>query len=330
VAGLLLLVAGVAGLVLAGTGRGAAIRKEAAGLGTVALALGIVLVAQARFGQETSLASTGPVPLVAVDSAAVMRGEPLFAANCATCHGQRGRGDGPDAAQLNPPPADLTAFHAFGHPDDVYQYWIENGIAGTGMPGFAGQLTTDEIRDVIAYVRDLQNDAAVARDAPGAEGCLIAPRTLDGIAAMAGTPPAAAPPTPAAVTDQPVPDPVRAAITDTARELVACSNAGDSMRRLALYSDNRLRQSYPDGPTPALERMAQAPLPVPEFERVALLGLDDVQMMADGRVAARVTIDNPLLHTHGLATPGVNPQEDSAMIVFAQQGDRWLIDGFLD
>ena len=71
-------------------------------------------------------------------------------------------------------------------------------------------------------------------------------------------------------------------------------------------------------------------MPVPEFERVALLGLDDVQALADGRVIARVTIDNPLLHSHGPATPGTNPQEDSARLIFAQQDGRWLIDGFLE
>lgn len=76
--------------------------------------------------------------------------------------------------------------------------------------------------------------------------------------------------------------------------------------------------------------MSQALMPVLEIERVALLDLAEVQMLADGRVSAKVTIDNPLLHTHGLATPGVNPQEDSARLIFAQQNGRWLIDGFLE
>jgi mono/diheme cytochrome c family protein len=36
-------------------------------------------------------------------------GAPLFARHCASCHGAGGRGDGPVAAVLKPPPADLTA-----------------------------------------------------------------------------------------------------------------------------------------------------------------------------------------------------------------------------
>ncbi|MDQ3695772.1 MAG: CopD family protein [Chloroflexota bacterium] len=330
VAGLLLLVAGLAGLILAATGKAGMIRKEAAGLGTVALALGVVLVAQARLSPDELLASANPVPVIPVDQAAVVRGEPLFAANCATCHGQYGRGDGPAAAGLEPPPADLTAFHALAHPDDVYQYWIENGIPGSAMPAFAGELSPEQIRDVVVYIRDLQNDVAVARDAPGAEGCLIEPRSLDGMAGVSATPGAGPPPTPAAVTEQAVAPAVLDGLTNTVRELVACSNAGDSLRRLALYSDNRIRLSYPNGPTPALARMAEAPLPVPELERVALLNLDEARMMADGRASARVTIDNPLLHSHSLATPGVNPQEDQARLIFVEQDGRWLIDGFLE
>jgi mono/diheme cytochrome c family protein len=36
------------------------------------------------------------------------RGEVLFSRYCASCHGVSGRGDGPVAASLQPPPADLT------------------------------------------------------------------------------------------------------------------------------------------------------------------------------------------------------------------------------
>ncbi|MDU8911617.1 cytochrome c [Aestuariicoccus sp. MJ-SS9] len=39
-------------------------------------------------------------------------GRMLFAENCASCHGPGGRGDGPHAASLNTPPADLTRIAA--------------------------------------------------------------------------------------------------------------------------------------------------------------------------------------------------------------------------
>lgn len=119
------------------------------------------------------------------------------------------------------------------------------------MPAIAGELSPDQVRDVIASIRDLQNDAAVARDEPGAEACLIEPRTLANIELMGATPAADAPPAPPTATGEPADPDAVAGITRTARELVAGSNAGDSMRRLALYSDDRIRMSYPEGPTPA-------------------------------------------------------------------------------
>ncbi|MFZ7091383.1 c-type cytochrome [Primorskyibacter sp. 2E233] len=39
-------------------------------------------------------------------------GRVLYQENCATCHGAKGRGDGPSAANLRTPPADLTKISA--------------------------------------------------------------------------------------------------------------------------------------------------------------------------------------------------------------------------
>ena len=46
-------------------------------------------------------------PLVA-NSENLRAGEALFETNCASCHGASGRGDGPAATGLNPPPSDLS------------------------------------------------------------------------------------------------------------------------------------------------------------------------------------------------------------------------------
>jgi len=40
--------------------------------------------------------------------AAVSEGQRLFVRHCSACHGVEGRGDGPAAPALQPPPADLT------------------------------------------------------------------------------------------------------------------------------------------------------------------------------------------------------------------------------
>jgi hypothetical protein len=50
------------------------------------------------------------VPLVVLGSSlgAESTGRDLFVENCVYCHGKSGRGDGPNAGQLNTPPSDLT------------------------------------------------------------------------------------------------------------------------------------------------------------------------------------------------------------------------------
>ena len=45
-------------------------------------------------------------------SSAPQSGEILYGRYCASCHGLEGRGDGPAAAALSPPPSDLTRLTA--------------------------------------------------------------------------------------------------------------------------------------------------------------------------------------------------------------------------
>ena len=45
-----------------------------------------------------------PAPVTSAQS-----GKQMFQAYCASCHGATGKGDGPAAPALNPPPGDLTA-----------------------------------------------------------------------------------------------------------------------------------------------------------------------------------------------------------------------------
>src|SRR5215218_8912319 len=295
IAALALLVLGVVGIAFAAVGATPTFRKEAAGLATL-------------------------------DPAAVVRGEALFSQNCALCHGAGARGDGPGAASLTRPPANLTAGHALAHSDDDYAYWIKNGIEGTDMPAFGDELEDAKIRDVIAYVRSLQQTALLARDAPGPDECTVAPRTLQEFETLAQSPAPVEPPDASGSGGAPVDEATRAAIAGTARELVACSNAGDILRRLALYSDDRLRFAYPDGPTRALETIAETPLPLAEAERVALVSVEDLRQLADGRVSALVTVDNPASHSHDPQAAATASQQEVARLIFIQEAGRWRID----
>ena len=99
----------------------------------------------------------------------ITRGAALYSANCAACHGAGGHGDGPLAASLPVPPADLTAPHLWAHPDGELFWWLANGIEAPdgrpAMPGFADTLSPDDRWALIDYVR--ANNAGVARRATG-------------------------------------------------------------------------------------------------------------------------------------------------------------------
>ncbi|HEX9322239.1 MAG TPA: copper homeostasis membrane protein CopD [Xanthobacteraceae bacterium] len=69
----------------------------------------------------------------------IAAGRALFAEHCASCHGAQGRGDGPAAKNLEPPPADLAAEHIYGHSDGDLFWWISQGI-GEAMPSFGAVL----------------------------------------------------------------------------------------------------------------------------------------------------------------------------------------------
>ena len=87
----------------------------------------------------------------------VERGAALFNTHCTPCHGQTGRGDGPAAAALDAPPADLTADHVDDHADGDIFWWLTYGMAGTAMPGFEHTLSDTERWQLIRFVRSLRD-----------------------------------------------------------------------------------------------------------------------------------------------------------------------------
>ena len=95
-------------------------------------------------------------------AAPLARGREIYQQNCAQCHGVGGRGDGPLAAGLRPPPVDLTV-HVPLHGDATLAGWIANGIPRTAMPAFGGQFSEEEIQAVINYLRDLARQSGQDR-----------------------------------------------------------------------------------------------------------------------------------------------------------------------
>ncbi len=103
------------------------------------------------------------------------RGRELFELlDCAKCHGESGRGDGPSAADLdsdiwgNPQkPLDFTIGRLKGGPDieDVYRTFM-TGIGGTAMPSYASifdepddeYIFEDDAWNLVSYVWSLRRD----------------------------------------------------------------------------------------------------------------------------------------------------------------------------
>jgi mono/diheme cytochrome c family protein len=77
------------------------------------------------------------------------RGRMLYAANCASCHGPDGRGDGPGASSLLPAPTDLAA-HEYSTPRIADALW--NGVAGTSMQAWRDH----PVGDLAAMARVVQ------------------------------------------------------------------------------------------------------------------------------------------------------------------------------
>ena len=147
---------GLLGLALLGAGvwmGGWSSRAGAAALGTgVVAASASALLAFAALGGGAAVQERNPIAPTAESIAA---GKTLYADNCQSCHGETGAGDGPAAAALNPPPADLIT-HVPLHPDRVLFGFIHDGIPDTGMAGAGGRLSDDEIWHVVNYIQTLE------------------------------------------------------------------------------------------------------------------------------------------------------------------------------
>jgi mono/diheme cytochrome c family protein len=73
---------------------------------------------------------------------------------CINCHGEQGRGDGPGAAEMNPPPRVFRSHGFWRHRTEGEIFWvIKHGVPGTGMIAFGGMLTDEEIWSVMQYER---------------------------------------------------------------------------------------------------------------------------------------------------------------------------------
>ncbi|HMG69519.1 MAG TPA: cytochrome c/FTR1 family iron permease [Gemmatimonadaceae bacterium] len=140
----------------------------------------VVKQLQRRF--STSLGTAGAMdlpesPLDAVD------GQALFVKNCASCHGEKGAGDGPALHTLStPPPAiGIRTLTPELTPTLAYNV-ISVGVRGTAMPGFASSLTPQQRWNIINYIYSLRGERltlpAARADATATPGDTASPVIL--------------------------------------------------------------------------------------------------------------------------------------------------------
>jgi mono/diheme cytochrome c family protein len=93
---------------------------------------------------------------VAASPASVTAGKKLYDAQCASCHGTSGKGDGKAGALLKPLPSDLTDVDwRHGQTDGEMFAIIRDGAHQTGMRAYGSRIPTNDIWNLVNYVRSL-------------------------------------------------------------------------------------------------------------------------------------------------------------------------------
>jgi mono/diheme cytochrome c family protein len=103
-------------------------------------------------GDEPEAGESAPLEPQGYDPAAIEAGGEIFGARCAMCHGKGLEGSiGPSLVD------DIFAGQEGDVPDSAYLKVISEGREG-GMPTFGAQLTEEEIRSVVSFIRSRQED----------------------------------------------------------------------------------------------------------------------------------------------------------------------------
>lgn len=88
---------------------------------------------------------------VAADATSIARGKTVYTAQCFSCHGASGKGDGPASSGLEKNPGNLTKLQ--GQSAGALFWKVTQGK--TPMPTFAQLLSEQQRWDVVNYIQTL-------------------------------------------------------------------------------------------------------------------------------------------------------------------------------
>jgi mono/diheme cytochrome c family protein len=88
---------------------------------------------------------------IAADAASIGRGKAVYTAECETCHGASGKGDGPQAKDLEKNPGNLTKLQ--GQSPGALFWKVTEGRKP--MPSLGQKLTEQQRWDVVNYIQTL-------------------------------------------------------------------------------------------------------------------------------------------------------------------------------
>jgi mono/diheme cytochrome c family protein len=123
--------------------------------------ISILLLMCYNFTPAQSISWTVPKAVISVqnplakDAASINNGRTLYKTYCSPCHGDKGKGDGPASASLNPKPADHTSAMVQAESDGTLFYKISEGHEHTAMPPFKAVLSADQRWALVNYIRTL-------------------------------------------------------------------------------------------------------------------------------------------------------------------------------
>ncbi len=122
-------------------------------IAAVLLALSPAAAAQEPWDVSDEIrAVQNPVP---ADEAAIEAGRGFYAARCASCHGDTGKGDGRATRFIKPAPADISTAEARDRMTDGEMFYkITEGRKP--MPGMKRTLSDEERWQVVHFLRTLQ------------------------------------------------------------------------------------------------------------------------------------------------------------------------------